>query len=93
MIPTTVKPAPHVVSQEIEGEVVLLDMDAGHYFSLDRIGARVWALIGEHDDLDAVVRAMLAEFDVDEATLRDDLDALLGRLRAAGLVVEGAPAA
>jgi hypothetical protein len=83
-----VKPKPEVVFQEIEGELVLLDLDAGSYYALDEVGARCWELILEHDDLDGVVAAMLAEFEVDEATLRADLDVLFGQLRDAGLVTE-----
>ncbi|HEX2088037.1 MAG TPA: PqqD family protein [Solirubrobacteraceae bacterium] len=81
------RPAPGVLSQEVEGELVLLDPQAVRYYALDDVGARVWQLLGEHGDVDAVVRAMLDEFDVDETTLRADLDELLARLRAAGLVV------
>jgi hypothetical protein len=83
-----VKPSPNVVFQEVEGETVLLDLEREHYFSLDEVGARVWALLGEHGgDVEAVVAAMLAEFDVDEQTLRRDVDALMAQLRSAGLVV------
>jgi Coenzyme PQQ synthesis protein D (PqqD) len=83
-----VKPSPNVVFQEVEGETVLLDLESEHYFSLDEVGARVWALLGEHDgNVEAIVAAMLAEFDVDEQTLRRDVDALIAQLRSAGLVV------
>ena len=77
-----------MVFQEVEGETVLLDLERQHYFSLDEVGARVWALLGEHGgDVEGVVAAMLAEFDVDEQTLRRDVDALIAQLRSAGLVV------
>jgi Coenzyme PQQ synthesis protein D (PqqD) len=82
------KPRPEVVFQEIEGEMVLLDPDADSYYALDPVGTRAWELLHEHEDLDGVVAAMLDEFEVDEATLRADLDVLLGELRAAGLVSE-----
>jgi hypothetical protein len=82
-----VKPAPGVVFQEIEGETVLLDVEAERYYALDEVGSRCWELLAEHGDLEKVVASMLAEFDVDEATLRSDLEALLEQLSAAGLVV------
>jgi Coenzyme PQQ synthesis protein D (PqqD) len=83
-----VKPKDGVVTQEIEGELVLLDLENNTYYALDEVGARCWALLGEQDALDGVVAAMLEEYDVDEATLRRDLDVLLEELRAAGLVTE-----
>jgi hypothetical protein len=88
-----VKPARQVLFQEIEGEMVLLDPQAERYYTLDDVGTRFWQLLAEHADMDRVVAAMLAEFDVDEATLRSDLDALMARLSAAGLVVPADPAA
>ena len=81
------KPAPQVLYQEVEGELVILDSDAGRYYALDDVGLRVWELLVEHADLDRVVAVMLSEFDVDEATLRSDVDALVKQLEAAGLVV------
>ena len=82
------KPSPNVVTQEIEGELVLLDLSGERYFSLDSVGARIWQLLGEHDgDVDRVVADMLSEFDVDEPTLRRDIDALLKRLDEARLLV------
>jgi hypothetical protein len=83
----SVEPAPHVLSQEVEGETVLLDPQEERYFVLDDVGTRVWELLTEHRDVDAVVAQMLREFEVEEAALRTDIDELLARLRAAGLVV------
>jgi len=87
--PGAVKAAPSVVFQEVEGEMVLLDLESARYYVLDDVGTRIWQLLTEHEDVEQVVSSMLAEFDVDEATLRADLDALLDRLKASGLVVDG----
>jgi hypothetical protein len=83
----SIEPAPQVLSQEVEGETVLLDPEEERCFVLDDVGTRLWQLLTEYCDLDIVMAQMLAEFEVEEATLRDDIDELLGRLRAAGLVV------
>lgn len=80
--------APDVVSQEVEGELVLLDVTGERYWSLDVVGARCWQLLVEHGERDAVLAALLAEFDVEEATLRADVDALIEQLGSAGLIVE-----
>jgi hypothetical protein len=82
-----VQPSPDVVFQVVEGETVLLDLAAERYFVLDDVGTRCWQLLSEHGEIEAVVGAMLDEFDVDEATLRADLDSLVEQLRESGLVV------
>jgi len=77
---------PSVVAQEVEGEAVILDLGSGRYFGLDVAGTRIWQLLGEGKSRETVLRAMLAEFDVDEERLRRDLEALLAELLARGLV-------
>ena len=72
---------------------MLLDPKAERYFALNDVGTRFWQLLSEHGDVDAAVTAMSSEFDVDEQTLRSDLDALLASLREAGLVAPADPAA
>jgi hypothetical protein len=54
---------------------------------LDAIGTRVWQLLTEEREMRSVKARMLAEFEVDEATLSADLLDLLKRLLAAGLVI------
>jgi Coenzyme PQQ synthesis protein D (PqqD) len=82
-----IKVDPQVVFQEVDGELLLLHIERGQYFSLDGVGARVWRLLREHDgNLEGVLSTLLTEFDIDETTLRRDVDALLGHLREAGLV-------
>lgn len=92
-LPRKVRISPDVVFQELDGETVLLDPRAERYYALDDVGTRFWRLLQEHGDPDLVVTAMLAEFEVDEPTLRSDLDALLARLSAAGLVMPADPPA
>ncbi len=75
-----------VLSQEVSGETVLLHLENENYYGLDPVATRVWQLLREHEDLDAVYRAMLDEFDVDPATLKGDLEAHLDDLQRAGLV-------
>lgn len=78
--------APGVVYREVGGEAVLLDLDSQRYFSLDPVGTRMWALLAEHGSTDEARRRLLAEYEVDEATLARDLDLLVDRLAAEGLV-------
>ncbi len=82
-----VSPAEHVLSQELEGETVLLNLETERYFGLDRIGTRFWQLLTEHGSPETIVTQMLEEFEVDEATLRADVDRLLESLESAGLVI------
>ena len=82
----TITPSPEVISQEVSGETVLLDLQSENYFGLDEVGTRIWQLIKETSDLQAIFKTLLAEYDVSEERLRQDLDTLLGEISGLGLI-------
>lgn len=94
--PMSIRIPDEVVFQNLAGEAVLLHLGTGIYFGLDAVGTRVWELIASHGRRDAIVDALLAEYDVEPSRLRADLDRLLARLAEKGLVTldadEAAPA-
>lgn len=75
-----------VLSQEIRGETVLLDLSSEHYFGLDAVGTRVWQLLTEAKIPDEVMSVMLNEYDVSKEQLEKDVGNLLNKLLEAGLV-------
>ncbi len=85
-LPRRVKPAEGILYQELDGESVMLNYESEKYFHLNDVGTRIWQLLGESGDTETALKRLLAEYDVDEATLRRDLADIIGRLSAAGLV-------
>ena len=75
-----------VMSTEVEGEAVLLNLEIGQYYSLDEVGTRMWALLAQHGQIEPVVQAMLDEYDAGEGELRRDLVELVEELAAHGLL-------
>jgi hypothetical protein len=75
------------VFRELEGEAVILHLDAGVYFGLNPVGTRLWQMIGTHGQLRPVFDAALAEFAVDPQVLERDLLDLVARLGDKRLVV------
>jgi hypothetical protein len=76
-----------VLHQEVEGRTVLLDLAGERYYSLNELGTRIWALlVRSGEDVEGAVRRLVADYEVDEARARRDVEEFLGRLAAAGLV-------
>ena len=74
------------MARELDGDIVILDIPSGRYFSINSVGAFVWRLLGDPIERDDIIDAVTDEFDVDRATAASDIDALLGQLVDAGLV-------
>lgn len=74
-----------MITQEVSGETVLLNLESEEYFGLDSVGTRAWQLINEGQSLGEVLASMLDEYDVEESRLLNDLRALLSEVVERGL--------
>lgn len=81
----------NVVSRELEGEAVILNLESGVYFGLNEVGTRIWALIQQHGSLRKVLDAALQEYEVAPQVLENDLLQLIEQLQARGLVILSQP--
>lgn len=53
-----------LVYQELDGEMVILDMQSGQYFGIDLIGSRIWRLLEEQVPPAEIVERLLVEYEV-----------------------------
>ncbi len=74
------------ITQEVRGELVILDLRSEQYFSLDEVGARAWQLLVRGHSVAAVIGALVEEYDVDTQILEADIVELIGALQTAGLI-------
>ncbi len=76
-----------VFAQEVDGEMVLLDMNSENYFGLDEVGSSIWQAIEAEDGvLGKVLEVLLEEYDVEEDVLKRDLLDFVDKLVESGLV-------
>ena len=78
--------SPDVISQEVSGETVLLDLNSENYFGLDEVGTRIWQLIESSGNLQEIYDTMLEEYEVEADQLLDDMEQLVVDIEKAGLV-------
>jgi hypothetical protein len=75
-----------VLAQELAGEVVLMNIDNEMYYSLNPVGSQIWQLLSDRLDVETAIEQLLRRFDIDEATLRQDVTQLVDELVAQGLL-------
>src|SRR5207248_11678058 len=76
----------HVLVRLLDQECVLLNLETEQYFGLDETGTRMWQLVTTSPNIDAAYQELLAEYDVQPETLRENLTELLGHLVEHGLL-------
>jgi len=79
------------IVREIMGDNVLVPcgdtaMDFNGLVTLNETALDVWRLLPEAEDEQALVDAMMEIYDVDEPTLKKDIEAFLGDLRRAEII-------
>ena len=89
--------SPNVIHETIEGEVILIDLKTGTYYSLRDAGAAVWQAIQDGAGEDGIAAELRSRYDASEEQIQEAVRRLLAELEREGLVRadegEAAPAA
>ena len=85
--PLTKRPD-HFTEAEIDDEVVVMRLDNGDFYSLSATSAAIWRLMDGTRDRNALVAALIGQFDGDEARIASDVDAFLAEIRGMGLLAD-----
>lgn len=84
--------APHVIHEAIEGEVIIINLATGSYYSLKGTAADAWGLIQGPSGVDAahLVDAFATRYDTPRSEVEAALTPFLAELEEEGLVVSSA---
>jgi hypothetical protein len=66
---------------------VLLNLQTKRYFSLNETGTRIWEMVQQTSDEEAIVTTLLNEYDVEEPMARTEVRRILDELIDAQLIV------
>jgi hypothetical protein len=80
-------PAPQITMKVLEGEAVLLNLETGAYFGLNKVGTHIWQLYSEGKSQEEVVAGVVKRFEVDLERARADVEAFTARLAERGLLL------
>jgi hypothetical protein len=75
-----------LVSSDLAGEQVILDLSSGMYYGLNPVGTRIWQLIQEPKTVKEVEETLLSEYEVEVEQCQQDLMAILQQLKEQGLI-------
>jgi hypothetical protein len=79
-------PAKHVVSAVHGTRTVLLDPRRGHFYGLDEVGGRVWALVSDRLSVNEIVDRLSDEYEVERDRLDSDVRSLMADLQSRSLL-------
>lgn len=78
--------SPNVIHETIEGEVILIDLKTGTYYSLRDSGAAAWQAIEQGAGEDGITAELQSRYDAPDEEIRAAVRQLLAQLEGEGLV-------
>jgi hypothetical protein len=75
-----------ISTRSLGGETIVLSLPTSRYYSITGVGTRILELLREETSIEHVVDAVVAEYEVDPADARRDIEAFIQRLQRAELL-------
>jgi hypothetical protein len=75
-----------VLDVDMDGELVMMDIEQGRYFGLNQTGTRIWTLLAQPVIISDLCDKLMAEFSVDQKQCEQEVVAYLEKLLTRGLL-------
>jgi len=81
---------PAVIADDIDGEIVIMNLERGSYYGLDALGADIWRMIMAGETGQNISARISKHFGVDAGRVGIDISALIEKMLENELLVSGA---
>lgn len=78
-----------MIAADVGDEAVILDIQSGYFFQLNRTAARIWALLESQISVGELCAKMAESHSVDPALCRDDVVEFIADMRERELIAIG----
>ena len=82
------KVSKQVLFQKLGNEAVILHLDSEEYFGLDEVGTKILEVLLEQKSINDALPILLDEFNVDEKTLKKDIEELIEELKTENILLD-----
>lgn len=78
---------PQIISSKMDNEVVMMNIEKGNYYGLNRVGSEIWEKLAEPLTFGELCSMLLQEFEVAKEQCEKEVAAYLGKLVNEGLIL------
>ncbi len=80
--------SPSVIHETIDGEVVIVNLDKGHYYSLRDSGTAIWNCVIQGMSKPEIVSTILVEYEGDRDHIENGVGQILAQLQSEEMIVK-----
>ncbi len=78
--------SPMVITDDMDGEIIILNTESGKYFSTEKTGAIIWKMLSNGYTLNETTEIISNHFSIENEAINKDLNSLLIQLIDEGLI-------
>lgn len=86
---TVVSHRTDIDTTDLNGDIVMMDLEKGKYFSLNGVGSRIWNLVEEPVEVSKIIDSLLEEYDIDRDECEKNVLEFLSKLESEQILVVG----
>jgi len=77
-----------VIWRNIDGEIIILNLDSGHYYTLNKTGSIIWNAFVEKKTPQEVVAKLTDRFKISPKIAKEDVSNLIAMLQKEDLILK-----
>lgn len=75
-----------VIFSEMDGELVMMDLEKNSYFGLNAVGKEIWELLTEAKTINGLCATLMQKYDVELERCKQDVTAMVNKMVEVGIV-------
>src|SRR3990172_487014 len=79
--------SPKVIQETIEGEVVMVNLDSGNYYSMEKVGADIWGFIENGVSVGEIIEGIAYRYEGKREDIEKAIHQLVSELQREDLIV------
>src|SRR5262245_7146455 len=83
---TLISRSPMVLTADMNGEILMMSIDSGAYFTLNGAASEIWRLLDSPCSFGKLIDQLIVEYEVPREILAEDVQDLLNRMAAEHIV-------
>jgi hypothetical protein len=77
---TLISQSPNVLTAEVDGEILMMSIERGCYFTLNDVGNDIWRRLDPPCSFAELIDRLAADYDATRATIANDVKVLLSQM-------------
>ena len=78
---------PKVIHEILDGELVMINLETGNYYTMDGVGADIWAMVEAGQSVGRIISALAGRYQALPEQMQQEVNRFIAELEDEGLII------